>query len=163
RRDREWQRASRFRPSRSSAPPQADEESGGEIALRQLDAARKRIAEPQPAGEPFGEIDDDGAFASQPGAFHIGWERARRDDQRLGLIEEAIEHAAQAFACLRRPKLVDARAASIEILARQVDAIEIAVIRRAILQMVQHLECAAEGIGRRPGGTILAMEIEQLP
>ena len=49
-----------------------------------------------------------------------------------------------------------------EIVKRQIDAVEIAVVVGAVLQVVQHLQRGAQRVRSRPGVAALAVQVEQL-
>ena len=102
----------------------------------QLHARRKRIAAAEMARQPLREIDDHRAFAAQAGAFDAPRQTPRIGDELLRPVEQAVDDTAQARRELAGLQLGDARAARLEILTRQIDAIEIAMVLGAILQMV---------------------------
>src|SRR5207253_4935732 len=49
-----------------------------------------------------------------------------------------------------------------EIFERQVNAIQPPAIVHAILQVIEHLQRRAKGVGSRPGGTAFTVQVEQL-
>src|SRR5207248_2929784 len=53
-------------------------------------------------------------------------------------------------------------ARGIEIGERQIDTVEGAVIRGAVLQVIEHLQGGAQRVRSRPGVAALAMQVEQL-
>ena len=60
----------------------------------------------------------------------------------------------------RRAKLLDAGARRRKRIERDIDAVEVAEVLAAVLQVIDDLQCGAERIVRRPGGAALAMHIE---
>ena len=98
-----------------------------------------------------------------PRAATPGGRSRRGRDQRLGVVEQPVEHAAQRRAGGRRGERLDRAAGRREIVQRDIDAVEIAVIVGAVLQMVQHLQRGAQRVRSRPSVAALAVQIEQLP
>ena len=64
-------------------------------------------------------------------------------NQRIDAVEGAVEHPAERWARLGPRKLLDADAGGVEPIERQIDAVEVLVIRLAILQVIDDLKRGA--------------------
>src|SRR6185437_16328579 len=146
----------------TAAAPDAEHQRRGKIAAAELDALSQGIAMAETARQALGERDDDAAFAPEPRTLYGGRQFPCRGDERLGAVEQAVDDAAQPGAGTGCRELRDGAAAFGEIRLGQIDAIERAVIGGAILQVIEHLERAAQRIGGRPRRALLAMEVEEL-
>ena len=85
-------------------------------------------------------------------------------------LQQVVEPAAnvvEAGAQLRRGRgrlqVLDARAARLEHIERQIDAVEIAVVGGAVLHMIDDLQRRAERVVGWPGRAILAVHVEHEP
>ena len=72
----------------------------------------------------------------------------------------ACRHCSSAGDDFASPSILDRGAGSRQRIARQVDAVEIAKILAAILQMIVDLQAGAQRVGGRPGRGALAVDVE---
>ena len=77
-----------------------------------------------------------------------------------GALRQPCEAAPQFRRCLGGAERLDAKAASGEGVERDIDAVEIAVVRRAVLNVVDDLQRRADGVGRGPSAAALAVHVE---
>jgi hypothetical protein len=77
-------------------------------------------------------------------------------------VEAAVEHLPQGGGRRRLGQSRDRDPGGGHPVLGQIDAIESAIVVAAVLQVVDHLERAAEGVACRIAGRILAMQIEQI-
>ena len=121
----------------------------------------QRIAQPQHRGETLRIGLDDGNLQSEPHVRDRGRERAAVGQKRIaGTARELLDASQQ---CRRRAfgaERIDGRAGFGECVERNVDAIEVAIILPAILQVIDDLQRRAQRIVGRPQRMALAVDIE---
>ncbi len=110
--------------------------------------------------EPLRQFDDDRGLEAEAHISHLRRQGAASRNERCGFRYEGVEACPKAGRGLRGRQRFDADARRGERILRNVNAIEISVIRGAILQMVDDLERAAEGVRGGPGRLALAVNVE---
>ena len=116
----------------------------------------------EPAQQPPSQFDNDRGFPSQSAGSDEGRQTASLLDQLSGAVQQAVEHTPQSWVRRTGCQRLHPGACRSELFERQVYAIEPPVIVDAILQVIEHLQRRAKGVGRRPGGAAFAVQVEQL-
>ena len=76
-------------------------------------------------------------------------------------VQAAVDHPAQRWRQSRTPEIVDRGSLGRQPVARKIDAVEIAVVFGAVLQVIDHLQGVAKGIRRRVTAAMSAVQVEQ--
>src|SRR5262245_9755090 len=101
-----------------------------------MDALAQRIAPAEEAGEPFGKGLDDGNLESKPDVLNPDRERPALMQEALGAVRERMDTDQQRRRSSIGAKHLHCGAGRGKRIERDVDAIEIAVVLAAILQVV---------------------------
>ena len=125
-----------------------------------MHALAKGIAHFQHADDLVGKSLDHRNLETEPEIPDLGGERSAFVEQRCGPHRQRLQALQQRRRRLRLSEHLDRRARRCERIARQIDAVEIAIILGAILQMIVDLQAGAQRIGCGPGRGALAMHVE---
>ena len=132
-----------------------------ELRLAEMHALAQRIARLQQRHDVARVGVDHRDFEREPRVLDLAGERLALAQQPFVARREIVDAAQQLAARrLAAPSSLRRRARGRERIERDIDAIEIAEILAAILQVIDDLQRGAQRIVRRPGGAALAMHIE---
>ena len=154
--------------------PAGDRQAGGRADVRarpvrpprpgrvgQSDPPGQRILSSQTPGQDRGELDDRGGFHRQPGAAQLGRQRPRLGDQVLNPVQATIQHPSHGGIAARPVEHGHVQPFRLQPVQRHIDPVQVAVVVLHVLQMVDHLQRAAQRVRRRPAAALLAMQVEQ--
>ena len=126
-----------------------------------MHALAQRIAHLQHADDLVGKGLDHGNLEPEAEILHLGAERLAFVEQRSRSAPRApAGTCSSAGGDFASPSISTDGAGCGQRIARQVDAVEIAKILAAILQMVVDLQAGAQRVGCRPGRRALAVHVE---
>ena len=96
------------------------------------------------------ETNDDSRLGGESQAGHLVWQLCGIGEKFPGLGGKRLEARPQLRRGLAPCQRLDADAVSGKLIERDVDAVERPIVVGAVLQMVDDLQCRAQGIRRRP-------------
>ena len=150
-----------LRPARRNSPPaRLREPEAHDFPFVQVDALVQRIARLQ-HGQDLRRVGLDHAdLQGEARVVHLRRERQALVQQPLG----AHGQAAQGRGHLRRGAIgadhLDGHAGGLHRVLRDVDAVEVAIVFAAVLDVIDDLQRRAQGVRRGPGGLALAVHVE---
>src|SRR3984893_5973305 len=171
---RRW-RSPNSRPSRATGPrcrglsrPDERSQSIGDAdarpregaGLRQMNPLAQRIAIEQQVIHFAGAARDHGGLQAEPEITDPRRKAAAQFDQRRILLGHALQNRAQSWRGFCRAECLRTKALRSKRILRNINAVEVAIIGAAILQMINDLERGAKRVRGGPGGYALAMHVE---
>ena len=147
---------------RRQRPGDALDRAPGDGGFLQLHALGQRIAPAQMTDQRVGEAHDGRALAAQARVAQRPRQLARTLHQHVGLVEQAIEHAAQRRRAFRFGQRLDANPLGREMIERHIDPVHLQIVVLAILQVIDDLQRIAQGVRVVLARRILAMHVEQV-
>ena len=151
------------RPMRRAMPDNAASERDAQHrAFAELDVFRQRIARDQKVCDADCKRINRRDFETQPEIRDLPRQGLALHQQTLVARREFGETLAQLRRGFRRAERFDAKSISSERVERHIDAVEIAIVRDAILQMIVDLQRGADRVRRGPGRAALAVHVEHI-
>ena len=148
----------------AGTPRRAAENAGdgqrGDGGRSQMHAVAERVARLEQAGQAMGERVDDGDFEREAPIVDLGGKDVALRQQPLCAFGKAVQAGEKRRRRPRFAQRLDGGPAGGECIERNVDPVEIEIIRPAVLQVIDDLQCGAQGIIGGPSGTALAVYIE---
>ena len=132
----------------------------GDFQLPQMHALGQRIVRPQHAGQFLRQPLDHRHFQTQATIGDLCRERRAVFQQHGQAPADVVETSAQLRRGGRRLQLLDAGTVAREQVERQIDAVEIAVVGGAVLQVIDDLQRGAQRVVGGPRRARLAMHVE---
>ena len=124
-----------------------------------MHAIAQRIARHKHARQAMRQRVDDRDFEAEAPIVDLDCKVVAFAQQSLGVPGKPMQTYQQRRRSLRRVERFDRRAAGGERILRNVDAVEIAVVLLAILQMIDDLQCGAQRVVGRPAIAAFAVDV----
>ena len=152
--------AEKRRPIRPKPPRSTpSKRESGDRRHGKVHALAQRIARLQDARQPVRQRVDDGNLERKPRVVDRRGKAVALAKQALGARGELVQAIEQSGRSALGAELLDARAACGERVLRNIDAVEIAIVLLAVLQMIDDLQRGAQRIVCRPDRAALAVHV----
>ena len=122
----------------------------------------QRIAAAQLVDQRLGKALDHGHFEAEPPVPQHGRENPARLQEAGRAPGQVPDHGEEGRGGARPPKVLDPRSMGGHRVLGKIDAVDLAVILAAILEVVDHLERRAKRIVGGPGRAVLAVHVQHV-